>query len=327
MQTNSNFKAIAIGSLACLFFSSTYILNSFLSAKGGHWAWTVGLRSFFLMLLLLVLLSAKGQLKHLLFVMQQNLQVWLLWGGVAFGLSYFFLTYAASFGPGWLVAGVFQFTIVAGILLCPFLYKDHRAKIPMKALLISLVIMVGIAFMQWSQKGGSYTTQQLWWCIGLVLIAAFIWPLSNRKLLLYVEESGHELSAIQRVAGTAIGSLPFQLLMMGYGYFQAGLPGQEQLFTVLLISISSGVIGCILFFKAMHLARLDASSMAAVEATQSIEILVTVVGEVLLLGIPWPNLNGSIGMLLIVVGLILYSLPSRKNVWSLKKSKIPRHQV
>ena len=312
MQMNSNLKAIALGSVACVFFSSTYILNSFLSAKGGHWAWTAGLRSFFLVLLLMTVLAATRQLRHLLCVMRQNLRVWLLWGGLAFGLSYLFLTSAASFGPGWLVAGVFQFTIVAGILLSPFLYKDHRARIPIRALLLSMLILVGIACMQWSQKNGSHFDHQLWWCISLVMLAAFTWPLANRKLLLHVEENSHQLSAIQRVAGTAIGSIPVQVVMMLYGYSQAGLPGQDQLLTVLLISLSSGVVGCILFFKAMHLARFDAASLAAVEATQSVEILVTVIGESLLLGIAWPNWLGNLGILLIIGGLVLYSIPSRQ---------------
>ncbi|WP_161888372.1 multidrug resistance efflux transporter family protein [Pontibacter russatus] len=312
MQANSNLKAIALGSAACVFFSSTYILNSFLSSRGGHWAWTTGLRTTFLVLLLLAVLAAKGQLGQLLRVMRQNLRVWLVWGGVAFGLSYIFLTCAASFGPGWLVAGVFQFTIVAGILLSPFLYKDHRAKVPLRALLLSLLIMAGIACMQWSQRNGSYTPHQLWWCIGLVMLAAFAWPLANRKLLLHVEEEGHSLSAMQRVAGTALGSLPVQLMLLLYGYFQVGLPGQGQLLTVFLISLSSGVVGCILFFKAMHLARSSAASLAAVEATQSIEILVTVIGEVLLLGVSWPNWLGNLGMLLIICGLVLYTVPSRQ---------------
>ena len=314
MQNSGHLKAFGWGSLACVFFSSTYILNSFLSSKGGHWAWTAGLRTSFLVLLLLAVLSAQGQLRHLLGVMRQNLAVWLVWGGVAFGLSYFFLTFAASFGPGWLVAGVFQFTIVAGILLSPVLYKDHRAKIPVKALLLSLLILVGIACMQWSQMNGSYSRQQLWWCVGLVLAAAFTWPLANRKLLLHLEETGQHLSAMQRVAGTAIGSIPVQLLLLLYGYGQVGLPGREQLLTVLIISLSSGVVGCILFFKAMHLARSNAASLAAVEATQSIEILVTVIGEVLLLGIAWPNWIGSMGIVLIISGLVLYSVPARQKV-------------
>ena len=81
---------------------------------------------------------------------------------------------------------------------------------------------------------------------------------------------------------------------------------------MLLITLSSGVVGCILFFKAMHMARFNAASLAAVEATQALEILVTVVGEVLLLGVSWPNWLGNLGMLLIITGLVLYTVPSRQ---------------
>jgi drug/metabolite transporter (DMT)-like permease len=312
MQNSHSFKAIALGCLAALFFSSTYIVNSFLSANGGHWAWTAGLRTFFLMLLLVVLLKVQGQLKHLLQVMRKQLWVWAIWGNIAFGVAYYFLTFAASFGPGWLIAGVFQFTIVAGIILAPLIYKDERAKIPLRALLLSFVILAGIALMQWSQKDGAYSHGQLLWCIILVLLAAFVWPLANRKLLLHLEETNQHLNAIQRVAGTAIGSLPVQFLLMGYGYSQVGLPGQGQLLGVLVISLSSGVLGCILFFKAMHMARFDASALAAVEATQSVEIIMTVIGEVLLLGIAWPNRVGMLGMFLIMSGLVLYSFPARQ---------------
>lgn len=312
MQSIHNLKAIAIGSLAAVFFSSTYILNSFLAVNGGHWAWTAGLRTTFLVIILLVVLAVKGQLRHLLEVMRRRLLVWLLWGGVAFGLSYFFLTFGATFGPGWLIAGVFQFTIVAGILLSPLVYKDSRARIPLRALLLSVIILLGIVAMQWSQKEGTFTHEQLLWCVVLVLLAAFSWPLANRKLLLYLEEEGEQLSAVQRVAGTALGSLPVQLLLMCYGYSEAGLPGQEQLQAVLIITFSSGIAGCVLFFQAMHLARHSGASLAAVEATQSIEVLVTMIGEVLLLGIAWPNWLGNLGMMLIIGGLILYSLPGRK---------------
>ena len=205
MQPNQqHLKAIGIGSLAAVFFSSTYILNSFMAAKGGHWAWTAGLRTSMLVVLLLVLLSAKKQLGHLLQVMKKHPGVWLGWGSMAFGLSYFFITFAASFGPGWLVAGVFQFTIVAGILLAPLIYKDERARIPVRALLLSVLILLGIACMQWSQKGGTFTQSQLLWCVVLVLLAAFTWPLANRKLLLHLEVKGQQLGAMQRVAATMV---------------------------------------------------------------------------------------------------------------------------
>ena len=322
MRLSDNLRAIGIGCLASVFFSSTYIVNSFLAVSGGHWAWTAGLRSFFLVLLLAALLQFKKQLSPLLQAMRQQLWVWVLWGSIAFGVTYIFMTSAASFGPGWLGAGAFQFTIVAGILLSPFIYKDHRARIPVRALLLSLLILTGIALMQWSQKDGAYTLEQLLLCVLLMLLAAFLWPLANRKLMLHVEEKELQLNAIQRVAGTAIGSIPVQLLLMGVGYTQAGLPGQEQLLAVLVITVSAGMIGCILFFKAMHIARADGAGLAAVEATQALEILMTVIGEVLLLGIAWPNWMGNVGMFLIMAGLILYSIPARHLAW--KRSRVQK---
>jgi hypothetical protein len=170
--------------------------------------------------------------------------------------------------------------------------------------------------MQWSQRNGTYTDAQLISCIVLVLLAAIIWPLANRKLMLFIEDHDYQITAMQRVAGTAIGGLPALLLLMGHGYTEAGLPGEEQLLAIVVIAICSGVIGCVLFFKATDMVRSDSAALAAVEATQSVEILSTVVGEVLLLGIAWPNLYGNIGMLLIMGGLILYSIPARRKVLS-----------
>lgn len=316
MEANQNLKAVGMGVVASVFFCSTYVFNSFITAGNGHWAWTVSLRTLFLLIILLGLLQYKNQLKPLLYILKKQPKVWVFWGSVWFGLVYVLLTAAASFGPGWLIAGVFQFTIVAGILLSPFLYKDGRAKIPVRALLLSILILVGIALMQWSQRNGSYTDAQLLICIVLVLIAAVIWPLASRKMLLFVEEQDYQLNAMQRVVGTAIGSLPVLFLMMGFGYSQAGLPGNTQLLAIFGIAISSGLIGTILFFKATHMVRTDSAALAAVEATQSVEILATVIGEVLLLGIAWPNMFGNLGMLLVMGGLILYSIPARKKILS-----------
>lgn len=319
MQANQNLKAIGIGVVASVFFCSTYVFNSFIAAENGHWAWTVSLRTGFLAIILSCFLHYKRQLLPLLHIMRKQPGVWLFWGSVWFGIVYVLLTAAASFGPGWLIAGVFQFTIVAGILLSPFLYKDARAKIPVKALLLSVLILVGIALMQWSQRNGAYTDAQLITCIVLVLLAAVIWPLANRKLMLFIEEHDYQITAMQRVTGTAIGSIPVLLLLIGFGYHEAGLPGEQQLWAVLVIAIFAGVIGCVLFFKATDMVRSDSAALAAVEATQSIEILSTVVGEVLLLGIAWPGLSGSLGMLLVTGGLILYSIPARKKVLSAAK--------
>ncbi|WP_073851209.1 multidrug resistance efflux transporter family protein [Pontibacter flavimaris] len=321
MNPNNNLKAIAIGSLACIFFSATYTVNSFISAGGGHWAWTVGLRTTFLVLLLLPLLVFQRRLRPLLQALRQHPLVWLGWGGLSFGIVYIFLTSAAFFGPGWLVAGVFQFTIVAGILLSPLIYKDARSRIPVRALLLSVLILSGIALMQWSQRNGIYTQQDLWLCVILVLIGASLWPLANRKVLLHTEEKTHGLNAMQRVAGMAIGSLPVQFCLMLYGYQEAGLPGGAQTLGILVIALSSGVIGGILFFVAMNMVRHNAAALAAVEATQSIEIIATLVGEIILLGIVWPGSLATSGMLVVMGGLVLYSIPAREKAFRLPKVK------
>ncbi|WP_276495852.1 multidrug resistance efflux transporter family protein [Pontibacter litorisediminis] len=322
MNQNNHLKAIAIGSLACVFFSATYTVNSVISADGGHWAWTVGLRTTFLALLLLPLLVVQGRLLPLIKVMRQSLWVWMGWGGLAFGIVYIFLTSAAFFGPGWLIAGVFQFTIVAGILLSPLIYKDARGRIPVRALLLSILILAGIALMQWSQRNGSYTPQDLWACVLLVLISATLWPLANRKLLLYTEEKTQGLNAMQRVAGMAIGSLPVQLCLMLYGYSEAGLPDGSQVWGTLIIALSSGVIGGILFFVAMNIVRHNSAALAAVEATQSIEIVATLAGEIVLLGIGWPGPLANVGMLLVMGGLVLYSMPARQKALRLPKVRL-----
>ena len=51
---------------------------------------------------------------------------WLLWSPVGFGLFYAPMAFAVSAGPGWLLAGTWQITILAGILLAPLLYDAKR---------------------------------------------------------------------------------------------------------------------------------------------------------------------------------------------------------
>lgn len=51
-----------------------------------------------------------------------------LWSVVALVLFYAPLTYAAAFSPGWLVAGTWQLTILAGVLLTPLFFITIKTK-------------------------------------------------------------------------------------------------------------------------------------------------------------------------------------------------------
>ena len=58
-----------------------------------------------------------------------------------------------------------------------------------------------------------------------------------------------------------------------YAILTVGLPSASQMFQSLLVGISSGVIATVLFFIATDRVRDHQGRLAAVEATQSTEIL------------------------------------------------------
>ncbi len=146
-------KEIALGILASLFFAVTFILNHAMEMQGGSWLWSASLRYFFMVPFLLVIVFYRKGFSQLTTEMKTQPIAWLLWSFIGFVLFYAPLTFAAAFGPGWLVSGTWQFTIVAGVLLAPLFVsviagKTVRQKIPLISLLISCIILVGILLIQ-----------------------------------------------------------------------------------------------------------------------------------------------------------------------------------
>ena len=121
-------KAIVIGILASFFFAFTFVLNRAMDLEGGSWIWSASLRYYFMVPMLLLIVMYRGNLKQLFQYMKNNPKEWLVWSIVGFGLFYAPLSFAGAFGPGWLVASTWQITIVAGILLTPFLRWIHYIK-------------------------------------------------------------------------------------------------------------------------------------------------------------------------------------------------------
>ena len=58
--------------------------------------------------------------------------------------------------------------------------------------------------------------------------------------------------------------------------------------------------------------RNDQGKLAAVEATQSTELLFTILGEMLLLSLPLPGPLALFGIMVIVFGMIIHSLMTTK---------------
>ncbi|AJK89610.1 MAG: multidrug resistance efflux transporter family protein [Lysinibacillus fusiformis] len=301
-------KEIAIGIVASLFFAVTFILNHAMEMQGGSWLWSASLRYFFMLPFLLIIVFYRRGFSQLSNEIKAQPTAWLLWSFVGFVLFYAPLTYAAAFGPGWLVSGTWQFTIVAGVLLAPLFMtviagKKVRQKIPFVSLLISCVILVGILLIQIPQAQ-SVSFKSLMLGILPVIVAAFAYPLGNRKMM---DVCGGRIDTFQRVLGMTIASMPAWIIMAIYALFTVGLPSTGQLFQSLLVGISSGVIATILFFIATDRVKDHQGKLAAVEATQSTEILFVIIGEVILLGIPFPNSIALAGLGVIIVGMLLHS--------------------
>ncbi|KEK11767.1 membrane protein [Lysinibacillus sphaericus] len=301
-------KEIAIGIVASLFFAVTFILNHAMEMQGGSWLWSASLRYFFMLPFLLIIVFYRRGFSQLSNEIKAQPTAWLLWSFVGFVLFYAPLTYAAAFGPGWLVSGTWQFTIVAGVLLAPLFMtviagKKVRQKIPFISLLISCVILVGILLIQIPQAQ-SVSFKSLMLGILPVIVAAFAYPLGNRKMM---DVCGGRIDTFQRVLGMTIASMPAWIIMAIYALFTVGLPSTGQLFQSLLVGISSGVIATILFFIATDRVKDHQGKLAAVEATQSTEILFVIIGEVILLGISFPNSIALAGLGVIIVGMLLHS--------------------
>ena len=301
-------KELALGILAALFFAVTFIFNHAMEIQGGSWLWSASLRYFFMLPFLLVIVLYRKGMTQLSDEMKTQPVRWLLWSFVGFVLFYAPLTFAAAFGPGWLVSGTWQFTIVAGVLLAPLLVsvvanQTVRQKIPLISLLISCIILIGILLIQVPQAQ-NVPLKNVFLSILPVVIAAFAYPLGNRKMMAVCDG---RIDSFQRVLGMTIASMPAWIVMAFFAIVTIGLPSKTQVLQCLLVGMSSGVIATTLFFIATDRVREHQGKLAAVEATQSTEILFVMIGEVLLLGIPFPEPIALTGLGVIIFGMILHS--------------------
>jgi drug/metabolite transporter (DMT)-like permease len=244
---------------------------------------------------------------------------WMLWSFVGFGLFYAPLCFAAAYSPGWLIAGTWQITIISGALLAPLFFEtihtqngplQIRGKIPFRGLIMSLIILLGIVLMQ-VEHTKQLSLENLILGVVPVLIASFAYPIGNRKMMDVCEG---RLDAYQRVLGMTLASLPFWFLLSLYGIYTAGFPSKGQSVQSLLVALFSGVIATVLFFMATDMVRGNMQKLAAVEATQSMEVLFALAGELLFLSIPLPSPLSWFGIVIVILGMVLQSYVSNRRV-------------
>jgi hypothetical protein len=251
--------------------------------------------------------------------MKNNPRAWLLWSFVGFGLFYGPICFSAAYAPGWLIASTWQITIISGSLLAPLFFEtlmtkkgpiQVKGRIPFKGMAMSLIILLGIILMQLDQASFLKPIDVL---LGVVpvIVASFAYPLGNRKMM---DVCGGRLDVFQRVLGMTLASMPLWIILAIYGLFTVDPPSMGQSIQSGLVAITSGVIATILFFQATDLVRGNMQKLGNVEATQSMEVLFALIGELILLKASFPSVISWTGMILVMAGMMLHSYVSHKGV-------------
>jgi len=304
---------ILLGLLSSAFFSATFILNRAMSLSGGHWVWTSSLRfvhMFFLLILLIAITKGVTYLLDVTKIFIRNFKFWLLAGSIGFGIFYSMLCYAADHAPGWVVAGTWQFTVIATPIVF-FLFKE---RIPRRGVFFSVLIFVGILLIQFYKKESELAMSHVLYGVLPVIIAAFAYPTGN-QLLNFAKHGNHSLipqidSSMLQDAPTCVllmtmGSIPFWILLLLIA--TPPPPLKSQIINTGIVAISSGIIATSIFYKARNSTK-SPYAISAIDATQSGEVIFSLVGEILLLNGALPELTGAIGIVIIVLGIVGYTM-------------------
>lgn len=303
------FRLMLLGLAAGMFFSTTFIFNRAMSLEGGHWYWSAALRYVYMVFFLGTGISAVKGVAYFRRTLREFRHHWTFWtlsGSIGFGGFYALLCFAADHSPGWVVATTWQMTIIASLFVLTLFGKTF----PKRIWLYSSVVFIGVALVNLSQVKAEDAMTLL---LGAspVLVAAFLYPLGNQ--LVWEAKYGRTGlpgvdvtlldNAFAKVFLLSLGSVPFWILL--FPFTDATVPTHGQFVNVALVALFSGVIATSLFLSARNRAG-NASKLAAVDATQSSEVIFALAGEWLFLQISPPNLVGTLGMLITFAGLVAF---------------------
>lgn len=306
----SMIKLLLLGILSGAFFSSTFLLNEAMSLGGGHWVWSASLRYGFMVVLLVVLLWFKGGARLLKGVWElfwAHWRFWMLSGGVGFGGFYALICFSADSAPGWVIASTWQFTVVASLVVLMLFGQ----RFPKRVWFFSFLVFVGVVLVNVSRAQFIDLKTLLLGALP-VFVAAFCYPFGNQ---LVWEATQGKHPRFPRIKSALLGNTFVKILLMSLGSFplwiglvlvvQPPLPTVAQLSQTAMVALFSGVVATSIFLLARGLAR-TSSELAAVDATQSSQVVFALLGGLLFLGSSAPDRSALIGLGLIGVGLFCF---------------------
>ena len=302
-------QLIALGLLAGLFFSTTFVLNKAMSLAGGHWLWSAsGRYGFMILLLLAFVVGSRGWagLGRLLALFHRHWLFWTVAGSIGFGCFYALICFSADYAPAWVIASTWQLTIIASLAIL-FLFGRP---LPKRTWLFSTVIFSGVLLVNLSEASRLDPGQILLGALP-VLLAAWCYPLGNQLVWeashanRYLPDISNQLieHPLNKILLLSLGSLPFWLVLLVL--IRPATPSPAQLFTTAMVALFSGVVATGFFLLARARAT-KASELAAVDATQASEVVFALLGEIFFLGAPLPNLTAIVGIGLVFTGLGLF---------------------
>lgn len=310
-------NVVILGILAAFFFSSTFVINRWISTEGGHWYWTATLRYIFVILILTPFLAAffgRNFLKRCLKCFVDNIWFWLLSGGIGFGVFYLTLCYSASFAPGWVIATTWQLTI----LISPVMLRTFKFSIKSGSFLFSSIAFIGVLMVNYHEFT-SFDNSEIKGAI-YVLIAAVSYPfgitlckLAMTNRLEWIEIGDTDLldNTFARIWLMSLGCIPI-LIITGILAGVSELPSMNQTIGVGYVAISTGVIATsILFYASQNVAK-NGDEISAVLSTQSFEVPFALMFEVLFLGSLLPSIIGWVGIFAVVIGASGYIFSSNQ---------------
>ncbi|ASC93327.1 DMT family transporter [Sulfurospirillum diekertiae] len=306
---------IALGLVSGLFFSSTFVLNRLMSLEGGHWVWSASLRYVFMILFLLIVIRLFQGRKTVVALFILYVEHWFFWtvaGSIGFGCFYALLCFSADYAPGWVIAATWQLTIIASLFVLMFFGRVF----PKRIWVFSTIVVVGVGLINTSHITTFHFAEFAKGAFP-VLIAAFCYPFGNQ--LVWESKHGHKHfpkidsplleNAFNKVLLLSLGSLPFWILLVLF--IDPPMPSMGQVLNTSLVALLSGLVATTLFLLARHQAH-TSSELAAVDATQSSEVIFALLGEMLFLGTALPNAQAWLGIILVFIGLGFFYLFFKK---------------
>lgn len=300
---------VGLGLLAAALFSVTFVINRAMSLSGGHWAWTAALRYAFMLPLIagwIVFRRGPGGLGEALALFRRRPLYWITAGGIGFGVFYTGVCFAADHAPGWIVAATWQSTILA----TPLVLRAFGARVPRSGIVFMLAIFAGILTVNARRILDGVRLEDVAAGVLPVLVAALAYPIGN-QLLNRARHDGDDHTG-RVLADPAVGVL---LLTLGaLPVFALVLlvttpppPSSGQILGTAVVALIAGGLATTLFLHARNLSR-DPFRIAAVDATQAGEVGFALLGEMLFLGAPAPDLWGWLGLAAVFAGLIGFTV-------------------